>query len=119
MDKAGLVGNYLCQGKNDLRSGFNFYIFFLAPKIKSCSTIIDCGIIEVHKFFKSFNDSKILPDCSQVFKMIECEKISAMLPKSWKKSFNNAIILPTKMRHCNACGKEKPCDRCNNQTDEN
>ena len=26
-----------------------------------------------------------------------------MLPKSWKKSFNSGIIIPTKMRLCNQC----------------
>ena len=26
-----------------------------------------------------------------------------MLPRSWKKSFDNGIKLPTKMRRCNEC----------------
>ena len=34
LDKAGLIGNNLCQGKNDYKSGGIFYGLFLAPKIK-------------------------------------------------------------------------------------
>ena len=50
--------------------------------------------------------------------MIEGEKISAMLPKSWKKSFDNGIIIPTKMRFCNECNDNKMCVKCNNQVNE-
>ena len=35
--------------------------------------------------------------------MSEGKKVSPMLPKSWKKSFNNGILLPTKMRRSNKC----------------
>ena len=53
--------------------------------------------------FKGFNDSKQLLDRSQNFKMLEGEKTSAMLPRSWKKSFNNGIVIPVKIRRCNQC----------------
>ena len=39
LDKAGLVGNNPCQGKNDLKSGFTLYGLISAPKIKYVSTI--------------------------------------------------------------------------------
>ena len=32
--------------------------------------------------------------------MIEGEKVSALLPKSWKKSFDSGISIPMKMRFC-------------------
>ena len=51
--------------------------------------------------------------------MIEGKKKSAMLPKSWKKSFNSGIIIPTKVRYCNDCKDKKLCDKCNNQINEN
>ena len=51
--------------------------------------------------------------------MIEGEKISALLPKSWKKSFDSGIIIPTKMRFCNECSIEKTCNKCNNNINEN
>ena len=50
--------------------------------------------------------------------MIEGKKICALLPKIWKKSFDNGIIIPTKMRFCNVCNDKKMCDKCNNQINE-
>ena len=41
-----------------------------------------------------------------------------MLPGSWKKSFNNGVIIPTKMRHCDACKDGLLCTTCNNQINE-
>ena len=60
LDKANLVGEELCQGKNDYRTGGIFYGLFIAPKIKYCSTIDDYGILQEHKTFKAFNDSNRL-----------------------------------------------------------
>ena len=119
LDKAKLVGEELCQGKNHYKTGGIFYGLFLAAKIKYCLTIDEFGIIKEHKTFKGFNDSKQLLDRSQYFKMIEGEKISAMLPRSWKKSFDSGIIIPTKMRFCNECNDNKTCVKCNNHINEN
>ena len=48
MDKAGLVGKSLLQGKNDYKDGGNFYGLFLAPEIKYCLTINKYGFINEH-----------------------------------------------------------------------
>ena len=56
LDKANLVGEELCQGKNDYKTGGIFYGLFLAPKIKYCLTIDKYGILQEHKTFKGFND---------------------------------------------------------------
>ena len=92
---------------------------FLAPKIKYVLTIDEFGIIQQHITFKGFNDTERLKDRSQNFDMLEGEKISAMLPRSWKKSFKNGIIIPVKMRRFNECIGELLCDDCNNQVNEN
>ena len=113
LDKANLVGKNLCQGKNDYKTGGIFYGLFLAPKIKYVLTIDHDGIIQHHMTFKGFNDSKRLLDRSQYFDMWEVKKITAMLPRSWKKSFNNGVIIPTKMRQCNACKDGILCVTCN------
>ena len=96
LDEANLVGERLCRGKKDYKTGGIFYGLYLAPKRKYCLTIIDYGIIQEPKTFKGFNDSKRLLDRSQYFKMIEGKKISAMLPRFWKKSFNSGVIIPEK-----------------------
>ena len=71
LDKANLVGEILCQCKNDYKTGGIFYGLFLAPKIKYVLTIDDYGIIQQHMTFKGFNDSKRLLDRSQNFDMLE------------------------------------------------
>ena len=51
--------------------------------------------------------------------MLEGKKITAMLTRSWKKSFNNGNIIPTKMRRCNDSKEGLLCTTCNNQVNEN
>ena len=85
MDKANLVEEGLCRGKNDYVSGGVFYCLFLAPKIKYALTINEFGSVQQHMTFKGFNDSKRPLDRSQYFIMLEGKKISAVLPRSWKK----------------------------------
>ena len=87
LDQAKLVGEEICQGKNDYKSGAVFYSLFLAPK-KYCLTIDKFGIIEEHKTFKVFINSKRLIDRSHLYKMTEGKKF-ALLLKSWKKSFDS------------------------------
>ena len=114
-----MFGEISCQGENDFESGGIFYGLFLAPKIKYVLTINEFGIVQEHKTFKGFNNSKRRLDRSQYFKMIEGKKISAMLPKSWRKSFNSGVILPVKMKFCNECTDKLTCNNCNNQINEN
>ena len=96
-----------------------FTVYFLAPKIKYVLTKDHYGIIQQHMTFKGFIDSKRLLDRSQYFDMLNGEKITAMLPRSWKKSFNNGVIIPTKMRQCNECKDGILCVTCNNKINEN
>ena len=63
-------------------------------------------------------DSKRLLNRSQCFDMLDCKKISAMLPISWKKSFNIGIVIPVEKRRCNERKGEILCDDCNNQINE-
>ena len=85
LDKANLVGKNLCQGKNDYETRGIFYGLFLAPKLKCVLTIDHYGIIQQHMNSKGFNDSERLLDRSQYFDMLNVKKITAMLPRSWKK----------------------------------
>ena len=118
LNKAELVGKNLYQGKKDYKTGGISYGLFLAPKIKYCLTNNEFGIIQQHMTFKGLNDSKRLLDRSQYFDMLEGKKISAMLPRSWKKSFDNGIVIPIKMKRCNECKGEILCDDCKNQVNE-
>ena len=42
-----------------------------------------------------------------------------MLARSRKKSYHNEIVIAAKMRYCNECSREKCCDRCIHQINEN
>ena len=119
LDKAILVGKELCQGKNNYKTGVVFYGLFLAPKIKFSLTIDQFSIIQQHMTFKGFNDSKRLLDQFQYFDIIEGKRISAILPRSWKKSFDNGIVLPVKKKRCSECTGRIISDECNNQVNEN
>ena len=110
--KTNLVGECLRQGTNDYKTGRIFYGLILAPKLKYCLTRDDYGIIQEHKTFKVFNDGKRLLDRSQYPKMIEGRKVSALLPKTWKKSFDSGLIIPKTMRFCNECNDKNMCNKC-------
>ena len=71
LDKTKLIGEKLCRCKNDYKSGGKFYGIILEPELKKCLTIDKHGIIEQHKTFKGFKDSKKLSNFSQYFKMTE------------------------------------------------
>ena len=90
LDKANLIGEEFCQGKNDYKTGGIFYSLFLAPKIKYCLTIDDYCIIQEHKTFKGFNDSKRLLKRSQYFKMKEGKKNIGYVAQDLGK--NNFIV---------------------------
>ena len=51
--------------------------------------------------------------------MIEGNKVTALLPKSWKKSFDSGVIIPEKMRFGNECNDKKVCNKCNYQINQN
>ena len=119
LDKANLVGDGLCQGKNDHKTGGIFYSLFLAPKIKHRLTIDIYGNIQEHRTITVFIDRERLLDRSQNFNMIEGKKNISYVTKILGKSFDSVIIIPTKMRFCNECNDKKMCNKCNNQINEN
>ena len=98
LDKAGLVGKNRLQGKNDYKERGIWYGLFLAPKIKYCLTINKYGVIDEHKTFKRFtnmNDNLYRED---YFNMADGGKLIAKVPLSWKKSFNQGVVIPHKMK---------------------
>ena len=119
LDKAGLVGKELLQGKNDYKDGGIFYGLFLAPKIKYCLTINKYGVIDEHKTFKGFTNVSDNLDRKEYFKMFEGDKLIAKVPLSWKKSFSQGVVIPYKMRNCNNCTKDILCDDCDKLVNQN
>ena len=85
LDKAGLVGKNLLQGKNDYKDGGIFYGLFLAPKIKYCLTINKYGVIDKHKTFKGLTNVFNNLDRKEKFKMADGDNLVAKVPLCWKK----------------------------------
>ena len=85
LDKAGLVGKGLIQGKSDYKDGGIFYGLFLAPKTKHCLTINKYGVIDEHKTFKGLTNVSGILDRKEYFKMADGDILVAKVPLSWKK----------------------------------
>ena len=113
LNKSGLVGKNLSQGKNDYKDGGIFYGLFLAPKIKYCLTINKYGVIDEHKTFKGFSNVSDNLDRKEYFKMAVGDNLIAKVPLSWKKSFSQRVVIPHNMRSCSDCKKDVLCDSCN------
>ena len=119
LEKAGLVGKNLLQGKNDYKDGGIFYGLFLAPNIKYCLTINKYGVIDEHKTFKGFTNVSDNLDRKEYFNMYNGDKLIAKVPLSWKKSFSQGAVIPHKMRNCNNCTKDLLCDDCDKLVNQN
>ena len=112
LEKTGLVGKNLLQGKNDYKDGGIFYGLFLAPKIKYCLTVNKYGVLDEHKTFKGFTNVSDNLDRKEYFKMADGDKLVAKVPLSWKKSFSQGVVIPHKMRNCSNCTTDILCDDC-------
>ena len=120
LNKAGLVGKELLQGKNDYGSNSGiFYGLFLAPKIKYCLTINKYGVIDEHETFKGFTNVSDNLDRKEYFNMYNGNKLVAEVPLSWKKSFSQGIVIPHKMRNCINCTKDILCVDCDKLVNQN
>ena len=113
LDRAGLVGKILLQGKKDYGPDAGiWYALFLARKIKYCLTITKFGIIDEKKSFKGFTNVSDNLNRKEYFKMADGDKLVAKVPLSWKKSFSQGVVIPHKMRSCNKCTKDILCNGC-------
>ena len=119
LDKAGLVGKGLLQGKNDYKDGGIFYGLFLAMKIKYCFTINNYGVVDEHRTFKGFTIVSDKLDRKEFFKMFNGNKLVAKVTLSWKKSFSMGVVIPHKKNNCTECKKETLCDSCDILVNQN
>ena len=95
------------------------YGLFLAPKIKHCLTINEYGIMEEHKIFKYFNNSKRILNRSQNFNMLEDKKYQLCCLKSGKNHLRMELIYQRKKRFCIECNDKRVCNGCITQSIEN
>ena len=51
--------------------------------------------------------------------MVDGDNLIAKLPRSWKKSFSQGVIIPHKMRNCTICQTDFLCESCDNLVNQN
>ena len=118
LEKAGLVGKTLLQGKNDYKDGRIFYGLFLAPKIKYCLTINKYGV-KKNTTFKGFSNVSDNLDRKESFKKADGDNLIAKVPLSWEKSFSQGVVIPHQIRKCSDCKKDILCDDCDKLVNQN
>ena len=121
IDKTGLIGKNLLQGKNDYGEWGIFDGLFLAPEINWCLTKIKHGNIDEHKIFRGITFVFDKVDRREHFKILDGDILVAKVPLSWRKSFKSGEAIPRKLRYGSECSKDVSCDRCDkfvNQKEE-
>ena len=120
LDKAGLVGKNLLQGKNAYKDGGKIYGLFLAPQVKYYSAINKYVVFDEHKTFKGFTNVSDNLNRKEYFQRFNGGKIIAKVSLSWKKGIYHGVIIPHRRRNCDKCTKDILCDGCDksvNQTE--
>ena len=84
IDKAGLVGNRLLQGKIDYKDGGIWFGLFLAPKTKNCLTIYKNRVHDEQKTFKRFTNVSDNLDRKEYFILFDGYYLAAKVFLSWK-----------------------------------
>ena len=108
----GLVGKNLFQSKNDYGENVGIvYGMFLAPKVKYCIVINQCGILSQKTTFKGFNQNiinitfKDFPDLEQGKTLKNISKLK------WKRELAG-IKIPHRKIGCENCDENKKCADC-------
>ena len=88
---------------------------FLSSKNKKyCLTINKYGVTDEHKTFKRFTNVSDNLDRKDYFNMADGGKLIAKVPLSLKKSFNQGVVIPHKMKNCSDCKKDILSESCDN-----
>ena len=80
--------------------------------MKYCLTINKYGVVDEHKTFKGFTNVSDHLDRKEYFNMADGGKLIAEVLLSWKKSFNQGVVIPHEMKNCVDCKKDILCDEC-------
>ena len=96
LDELCLVGKGRLQSKNDYKNAGIWCDLFLAPKLKYCLSIDECGILSEHKKFKGFSDVNRKVDGNEKFKLFGGEKLVTKQALSWKKRLGFGVLVPIK-----------------------
>ena len=51
--------------------------------------------------------------------MYEGKVAEGKFPRSWKKTFDSGVLIPSKKRDCEDCDDNKLCDECDSKIRQN
>ena len=75
-------------------------------QVKCCLFIFEDRKIE-KKTLRGFQDAKRLFDRKHFFDLFEGETVIEIFPKSWKRSFDGSVEIPSKVRSSKVCVKSE------------
>ena len=107
----GFVGKSLGLGKSDYGNSGIFYAWFLAPKIKYCLVIDDCGIISAKRTFKGYSEEHRMIKLEEYTTISEGKTVSSRFSIDWTKTFER-IKIPHRKQDCLDCDNTKICGDC-------
>ena len=107
----GFVGKSLGLGRNDFGNSGEFYVWFLAPKIKYCLVIDDFCVISVKRTFKAYSEEHKMIKLDEFISLPEGKTVSRRFSIDSTKTFEG-LKLPHIKQDCLDCGNGKTCSDC-------
>ena len=108
----GLVGKNLFQSKNDYGECAGImYGIFLAPKVKSCIIINECGVLSQKSTFKGFNQNINNITFIDFLDLEQGKTLKNVSKLKWKRELGG-IKIPHPKVCCENCDESKKCVDC-------
>ena len=108
----GLVGKKLFQSKNDYGDSAGIiYGLFLAPKVKYCIIIDECGVLSQKTTFKGYNQNINNIKFKDFLDLEQGKTLTNISKLKWKRELTG-IKIPHRKIGCENCDESKACESC-------
>ena len=108
----GLVGKKLFQSKNDYGDSAGIiYGLFLAPKVKYCIIIDECGVLSQKTTFKGYNQNINNIKFKDFLDLEQGKTLTNISKLKWKRELTG-IKIPHRKIGCENCDESKTCESC-------
>ena len=101
----GFFGKSLSLGKNNYGNSGTFYAWCLAPEVKHCLVIDDCGVISARRTFKGFSDEHTMIKLDEYISLSEGKTVSCRFSIDWTETFEG-IKIPHSKQDCSDCDNQ-------------
>ena len=112
LNDKGLVGKELFQSKNDYGENAGIvYALFLAPIVKYCIIIDECGILAQKTTFRGFNQNINNITFKDFLDLEQGKTLKNISKLKWKRELAG-IKIPHRKVKCENCDESKKCVDC-------